>query len=147
MSTSHSIPSTLRELLSKLEFLGMIERGQKPCMGDMTFVDGNSFWGALMRAFKGEGSKGMLAHINQIVEQTVESVEEYKDTEFLPIIINTLNKAKIGINNLNTTYSDQPAVTSQINVIIANINHQLRKYKQHIDPKKIRSKENVSSRT
>jgi len=114
----------------------MIERGQKPCMGDMTFVDGNSFWGAILRAFKGEGSKGMLAHINQIVEQTVESIEEYKDTEFLPIIINTLNKAKIGIGNLSTTYDGQPAVTSQINVIIVNINHQLRKYKHHLEPRK-----------
>lgn len=136
MSTPHSIPSTLRELLSKLEFLGMIERGQKPCMGDMTFVDGNSFWGAIMRAFKGEGSKGMLAHINQIVEQTVESIEEYKDTEFLTIIINTLNKAKIGIGNLSTTYDGQPAVTSKINVIVANINHQLKKYKHHLEPRK-----------
>ena len=136
MSTSHSIPSTLRELLSKLEFLSMIERGQKPCMGDMTFVDGNSFWGAIMRAFKGEGSKGMLAHINQIVEQTVESVEEYKNTEFLSIIITTLHKAKIGIGNLCTTYDGQPAVTSQLKVIIANINHQLRKYKDCIETKK-----------
>jgi len=136
MSSLQSIPSTLRELLSKLEFLGMIERGQKPCMGDMTFVDGNSLWGALIRAFKGEGSKGMLAHINQIIEQTVEAVDEYKDTEFLPIIVNTLNKAKIGINNLGTTYNGQPAVTSKINVIIANINHQLRKHRHCIEPTK-----------
>lgn len=129
MSTSHSIPTTLKGLLSKLEFLGMIERGQKPCMGDMTFVDGNSLWGALIRALKGEGHKGMLAHINQIIEQTIDSIEEFKDTEFLPIIIIDLNKAKIGITHLSTTYKDQPAVTSELNVIIANINHQLKKHK------------------
>ena len=52
MASSNSIPATLRDLLGKLEFLSMIETGKKPCMGDMTFVDGNSFWGALVRAFK-----------------------------------------------------------------------------------------------
>lgn len=127
-----SIPSTLRDLLSKLEFLSMIKPGQKPCMGDMTFVDGNSFWGAIIRAFKGEGNKGMIAHIHQIIEQTVEAIEEYQHTEFLPIILSTLYKAKIGITNLNTTYKDQPSVISKINVILANINHQLHKNKSSI---------------
>nr|QBK91939.1 MAG: uncharacterized protein LCPAC304_02810 [Pithovirus LCPAC304] len=129
MSSSQSIPSTLCDLLSKLEFLGMIQRGQKPCMGDMTFVDGNSFWGALIRALKGEGNKGMLAHINQIIEQTVEAIGEYKGTEFLPILIEALTKAKIGIANLTTTYKDQPSVVARISVVITNINHQLRNYK------------------
>lgn len=137
MSSSQSIPTTLSDLLGKLEFLGMINRGKKPCMGDMTFVDGNSLWGALVRAYKGEGHKGMLAHINQIIEQTVEAINEYKDTEFLPIIITALHKAKIGINNLNTTYKDQPAVTSKINVIITNINHQLKKNKYVIENNKL----------
>ncbi|GAH05709.1 unnamed protein product, partial [marine sediment metagenome] len=72
----------------------------------------------------------------EIIEQTVEAIEEYKDTEFLPMIINTLHKAKIGIGNLSTTYDAQPAVTSRINVIIANINHQLKKHKGCLEPKK-----------
>jgi len=136
MSTSQSIPATLRDLLGKLEFLSMIERGKKPCMGDMTFVDGNSFWGAIIRAFKGEGSKGMLVHLNQIVEQTVEAIDDYKDTEFLPIIIIAFAKAKIGINNLITTYKEQPMVVSQINVILSNINLQLKNHRQYMEPRK-----------
>lgn len=145
MSTSHSIPATLRDLLSKLEFLSMIERGKKPCMGDMTFVDGNSFWGALMRAFKGEGNKGMLVHLNQIIEQTVEAIEEYKDTEFFPIIINTLAKAKLGIGNLITTYKEQPSVVSQINVLLSNINLQLKKNRQYYDYREKIKKEKSST--
>lgn len=145
MSTSQSIPSTLRDLLSKLEFLSMIERGKKPCMGDMTFVDGNSFWGALVRAFKGEGNKGMLVHLNQIIEQTVEAIEEYKDTVFLPIIINTLAKAKLGINNLITTYKEQPSVISQINVLVSNINLQLKNNRQYYDYRKKIKHEQSSS--
>lgn len=131
-TTSHSIPTTLRDLLSKLEFLSMIKPNQKPCMGDMTFVDATSFWGAVIRAMKGEGNKGMIAHIHQIIEQTIDAIEEYRHGEFLPIILSTLYKAKIGIAHLNTTYKDQPSVVSKINVILANINHQLQNYKDSL---------------
>jgi hypothetical protein len=129
MKHSHSIPSTLRDLLSKLEFLGMITPGKKPCMNTMHFVDGDTLWGAVQRAFGGESHHLLIAHIQQIIEQTIEAIEEYYSSEFLPIIVSTLYKAKIGIVNLKTTYQNKPPVIMKLNVILANINHQLQNHK------------------
>ena len=50
-----SIPASLRDLLTKLEFLAMTEVGYKVCMNDMSFVDGKSWYGAYKRASAGEG--------------------------------------------------------------------------------------------
>ncbi len=140
MSTSQSIPKTLRDLLSKLQFLGMIKKEKKPCMGDMTFVDAKSLWGAIIRAYKGEGSTGLLVHLNQIIEQTVEAIEEYKDTPFFPIIIDTLTNAKMGISNLAITYGEQPGVVSEIRVVLSNIKLQLDKHGHALESRrKLRS--------
>jgi hypothetical protein len=131
------MPVALRDLLSKLEFLSMIKQNLKPCLGDMTFVEANTLYGAIKRAFKGEGSNGMLLYVNQTIEQTVEFIEDYKDTEFFSIIIEKLANARIGIANLAITYTkeNQPSVVSRINVILSNVDLTLKKYKNVLEGK------------
>lgn len=133
--SSNCIPVTLRDLLTKLEFLSMIERGKKPCMGDMVFVDSSSWYGSFYRSFYGESKKSMLLHINQIIDQAIGAIDEYANTEFIEIIVATLSKAKIGIINLITTYQDHPHVISQVNVIISNINLQLERNRRYLQMK------------
>jgi hypothetical protein len=118
---SESIPTSLKNLLSKLEFLSMIERGKKPCFGDMTFVSSNSWIGSWKRMFMGENRKNLLFEIEQIVEQGILAIQEYQNTNYLPIILENLSKAKIGIENLILTYSDHPNTISRLRVYILNI--------------------------
>jgi len=135
MSTTvtNSIPATLNDLLVKLKFLSMIERGKKINMGSMDFVDCNSWWGAFKRSLAGEGRKSLMVHINQIVQQAITAIGEYKDTEFCALIVNNLAEAKIGIQNLSTTYQDDPNIVAQINVCVSNIDLQLEKNRSLLD--------------
>lgn len=133
MNTFNSIPPGLRDLLAKLEFFGMIERGKKPCMNDMTFVDCKSWYGAYRRSIGGEGRKNMVFQVNAIIDDAIKAISEYQNTEFLPLIVNALAKAGRGINNLTSTYHQRPDTVIQIQVCLMNINLQLEKHKQYIN--------------
>ena len=127
LSATNSIPVTLNDLLVKLKVLSMIERGKKINMGTMTFTDSNSWVGAFCRSLTGEGRKGLMVHLNQIIQQAINAINEYKHTEFCPLVVNHLAQAKIGIQNLSTTYQYDPSIVAQLEVCISNINLQLDK--------------------
>ena len=124
---TNSIPATLNDLLVKLKILSMIERGKKINMGSMSFTDSNSWVGALTRSLSGEGRKGLMLHLNQIIQQAIGAINEYQTTEFCVLIVNHLSQAKIGIQNLTTTYQSDPSIVAQIEVCLSNIDLQLDK--------------------
>lgn len=133
VNITNSIPATLSDLLVKLKILSMIESGQKINMGSMTFVDSSSWWGAIKRGLSGEGRKGLMVHINQIVQQAITAIGEYRDTIFCRLIVNSLAEAKIGIQSLITTYQDDPNIVAQINVCMSNIDIQLTEHRSLLD--------------
>jgi hypothetical protein len=126
-SATNSIPATLNDLLVKLKILSMIERGKKINMGSMSFTDSNSWLGALTRSLSGEGRKGLMLHLNQIVQQAISAINEYQTTEFCVLVVNHLSQAKIGIQNLTTTYQSDPSIVAQLEVCLSNIDLQLDK--------------------
>jgi len=131
--TTNSIPTTLNDLLVKLKILSMIERGKKINMGSMSFIDSNSWLGALTRSLAGEGRKGLMVHLTQIVQYSINAINEYQNTEFCVLIVNHLSQAKIGIQNLTTTYQSDPSIVAQIEVCLSNINLQLEKNRQLLE--------------
>ena len=125
---TESIPPALRNLLTKLEYISMIERGQKPCFSDMTFVQSNSWFGAWKRLISGENKKNLLFEIEQIIERTILAIEEYQNKEYNKLLLDNLAKAKIGIENLILTYTDHPETISNLRVHIINIDLTLKKH-------------------
>lgn len=123
-----SIPAHLKELLKNLEFLAMIEEGKKACLGDMTFVDADSWLGAWKRSQNSENKKNFISFVDSIIEQTFVAIQDPRNKEFLPNIIRTLARAKVGISKTQITYYDHPSFVSAIRVTLANIDHQLKKY-------------------
>lgn len=132
-NVTNSIPATLNDLLVKLKILSMIERGKKINMGSMTFVDSNSWTGAFCRSLNGEGRKGLMVHLSQIVQQAITAIGEYQDTEFCKLVVNHLAEARIGIQNLATTYQHDPSIVAQIKVCVSNIDLQLEKNRSLLD--------------
>jgi hypothetical protein len=126
---NNSIPASLKDLLVKLDILSMIEANKKLNISNLTFIDKNSWWGTFYRAITGENRKYVMMYINQVINQAVEAIAEYQETEFCAIIVNALASAKIGINNLSTTYHSDPNIIAQINVCVSNIDIQLNKHK------------------
>lgn len=125
---SESIPPSLRNLLTKLEYISMIERGQKPCFSDMTFVNSNSWIGAWKRLFSGENRKNLLFEIEQIIDRTILAIEEYTNKEYVKLLLDNLSKAKTGIENLILTYTEHPDTVSNLRVHIINIDLTLKKH-------------------
>lgn len=124
---TNSIPPPLNDILVKLTILSKIERGKKINMGSMSFVDATSWSGSVSRSLSGEGRKGLIVHLNQIVQQAIDAVAEYHKTEFCSLIVNQLSQARVGINSLMITYQDDPQTVAQIEVILKNIDLQLKK--------------------
>jgi hypothetical protein len=125
---TESIPPALRNLLTKLEYISMIERGQKPCFSDMTFVQSNSWLGAWKRLIAGENKKNLLFEVEQIIDRTILAIEEYSNKEYVKLLLENLAKAKIGIENLILTYTDHPETISNLRVYIINIDLTLKKH-------------------
>jgi hypothetical protein len=131
---TESIPPALRNLLTKLEYISMIERGQKPCFSDMTFVQSNSWMGAWKRLIAGENKKNLLFEVEQIIDRTILAIEEYSNKEYVKLLLENLAKAKIGIENLILTYTDHPETISNLRVYIINIDLTLKKHGVSINP-------------
>lgn len=115
----------------------MIERGQKPCFSDMTFVQSNSWLGAWKRLFSGENKKNLLFEVEQIIDRTILAIEEYSNKEYVKLLLENLAKAKIGIENLILTYTDHPETISNLRVYIINIDLTLKKHGVSINPYEI----------
>lgn len=136
---TNSIPTTLSDLLVKLKILSMTESGKKINMGNMTFTDSfswldvSTWFGALNRGLNGEGKKGLMIHLNRIIEQTIAAINEYQYTEFCAIIVNHLAQARIGIQNLTNTYAAYPKTVAKLLVLIENIDLQLKKNQKLLD--------------
>jgi hypothetical protein len=145
--TTNSIPTTLNDLLVKLKILSMIERGKKINMGSMSFIEANSWLGALTRSLAGEGRKGLMVHLTQIIQYSINAINEYQNTEFCVLIVNHLSQAKIGIQNLTTTYQSDPSIVAQIEVCLSNINLQLEKNSQLLEGHKSVPKSDINKNT
>lgn len=146
MSTN-SIPPALTDLLVKLRILSMIERGMKINMGSLTFVSCSSWIGAIQRSLNGEGRKSLVVHLNNIIEQAINAISEYQNTEFCKIIVNALSDSKIGINNLIITYQNDPSVVAQIKTCLENIDIQLNKNRKYLNGHKQMSDEELDEQT
>jgi len=133
MANTTIIPPSLNDLLVQMAVVGQLRVGQKLNMGAMTFSDANSWYSSFWRSLSGEGRRGLMLHLNQIVQQASTAIHDYKDTDFCKLIINHLVEFKKGVNSLTTTYSTDPRVIAQLSVLIANIDMQLDKNFHLID--------------
>ena len=134
VDNSSMIPRSSCDLLSKLEYLSMIQRGHKPCFNDLSLVSTSSWRGAFKRFRNRENRKTMIIQVNQIVDLAIDTIGEYSNTKYTSFIVETLSNAKIGISNLLFTYQDDPNVVSQVKVIISKINNKINQYRSISGP-------------
>lgn len=127
------MPPDLHNLLVKLEFISKVERGNKINLNDMSIVDSSSWIASFFRSINGEGRRGLIAELRITISSSVRAIEEYNGTEFCRIIVNHLNKARIGISNLSATYQNDAFTLANIDTLISDIDIQLKKNKQLID--------------
>ena len=126
------IPLPLSELLHKLAVLSLIEKDYKLNVNTLSFVSNESWYGAFSRYYYGESRKSLIEMLNKVIQQTIQAIQDYANTEFCKLVINHLALARGGINNLRTTYDDDPNILAQLEIILENIDIQLDKNKNLI---------------
>ena len=126
-SVTLPIPTGLRELFTKLTLISMVETHQKINLTSMSFVSTLSWYGSFSRYYNGESRKSLLDMLNLTISETIQTINDYSKTEFCTLIVTHLAIAKRGIENLKTTYKDDPNIISQLEIILENICIQLDK--------------------
>lgn len=125
----NAIPDSLRQILVDLNFLGQIARDTKPCFSNKILISSDSWWGALRRMVMGESRQRVIMKVEQIINNTVDAIENKKYAEHLPLTINALNDANNGVLNLLYTYDADPDMKSRLSIQLKNIDIQLTQYR------------------
>lgn len=124
----------MSELLHKLAVIALIEKEYKLNVYTLSFTQNSSWCGSLNRYLRGESRRSLIDMLNKLIQQTIQAIQDYSNTEFCKLVINHLNSAKTGIENLSVTYKDDPNIVAQLEIILENITIQLDKNKSLIIP-------------
>ena len=129
---SINIPLPLSELLTKLQVISLLDKDQKLNVSDLSFTNSNSWSGSLYRYYYGESRKGLINMLSSVIQQTVQSINDYKNTEFIALVVTHLNDAREGVVKLKTTYANDPNVLSQLEIMLECIDLNLDRNRSHI---------------
>ena len=133
MSTLN-IPGPITELITNLSVIALIDKEQKLNVNTKSFSSSNTWGASFYRRYQGESRNGLIIFLKAVLSETILAIKDYSSTEFLKIVVNHLKLARPGIQNLCVTYADDPNVLSQLQVIMENIDIQLYKNRELIDP-------------
>jgi len=130
--TTLPIPDNLVDLLNDLTLISLIDKEQKLNINTRSVSPSNTWGGAFFRSYYRESRDGLIDYLNKIIARTLYEITCYRDTEFCKIIVNHLNYAKRGLDNLCVTYACDPNILSQLNLIKENVDFQLSKNKKFL---------------
>lgn len=132
MNQDTSIPVGLQTLLTELDFISQIQRGDKPIMGDMILVESGEYMKRFKKWWAGETKDTIMSKVEQIVSKTVDAIVAHKKTAYIGLIVNKLSDAREGLAALLITYESYPKTKARINVQLQNIDLQLESYRDLI---------------
>ncbi len=132
MNKDTSIPVGLQTLLTELDFISQIKRGNKPIMGEMVLVDNNEWVKRAQKWWAGETKDTIMSKIDHIISKTVDAIIAHKETPYIGLIVNKLSDAREGISSLEVTYENFPKIKAKVRVLLQNIDFQLESYRHLI---------------
>lgn len=127
------------KILSKIQKNGRISRSSDGIIA----LEHETFYQSLKRFVTSDSRRQSVFEINSIINETIECMsnivnskfmnkmysntdEYYKNCETLGLLLKELSSAKIGIENLKFTYSADPNVNSQLDILIIKINSSIK---------------------
>ena len=124
MDRMDSIPTDIKDVLSRLEYLALIKKNYKPCTKDMSFVLKDSWAGWWKNHFHGNTQQAMMNYIESTIEISIRILKQ--KTQFDKLILDALTRAKNGVLCLIETYKDFPITVTSLRVCVNNIDIQLK---------------------
>jgi hypothetical protein len=127
------------KILSKIQKNGRISRSSNGIIA----LEHESFYQSLKRFITSDSRRQSVFEINSIINETIECMnnivnskfmnkiysntdEYYKNGETLSLLLQELTAAKNGIDHLKFTYSADPNVNSQLDILIIKINSSIK---------------------
>ncbi|SHO33368.1 Hypothetical protein BQ3484_300 [Cedratvirus A11] len=111
-------PEDLKSLIEKLTFVSKIPKGQKVNLRSMNFSESSSLMTSVKRTLYCENRIEMVEFIDSCIK---EANSMLLSSSNYALLISYLTKSIDGINNLMTTYRDDPYVVSKLEVCIKHI--------------------------
>lgn len=123
------------KILSKIQKNGRISRSSDGIIA----LEHETFYQSVKRFITSDSRRQSVFEINSIINETITCMnnivnskfmnkiysntdEYYKNCETLSLLLKELTESKIGIENLKFTYSSDPNVNSQLEILIIKIN-------------------------
>lgn len=127
------------KILSKIQKNGRISRSSDGIIA----LEHETFYQSLKRFVTSDSRRQSVFEINSIINETIECMnnivnskfmnkmysntdEYYKNCETLSLLLKELSAAKNGIENLKFTYSADPNVNSQLDILVIKINSSIK---------------------
>jgi len=127
------------KILSKIQKNGRISRSSDGIIA----LEHETFYQSIKRFVTSDSRRQSVFEINSIINETIECMsnivnskfmnkmysntdEYYKNCETLGLLLKELTSAKTGIENLKFTYSADPNVNSQLDILIIKINSSIK---------------------
>lgn len=127
------------KILSKIQKNGRISRSSDGIIA----LEHETFYQSIKRFVTSDSRRQSVFEINSIINETIECMnnivnskfmnkmysntdEYYKNCENLSLLLKELTSAKVGIENLKFTYSADPNVNSQLDILVIKINSSIK---------------------
>lgn len=114
----------VESVISKLKFIGSIEKDQKVNTAGL-YVQPNTYLTAASRSISGENRETTLKFIREVIDQAFDVVFSFSNSEkqferdLCFRLIDDLVQAKVGLENLKATYESDVMYRSKINTLFS----------------------------
>jgi hypothetical protein len=127
------------KILSKIQKNGRISRSSDGIIS----LENENFYQSIKRFITSDSRRQSVFEINSIINETIECMnnivnskfmnkmysntdEYYKNCDTLSLLLQELTAAKAGIDHLKFTYSADPNVNSQLDILVIKINSSIK---------------------
>ena len=104
-------------VLADLDFISGIEQGWKPCFIKRIYVEATSYYGSFHRMVYNESGRDGQQRIRNIFHEAINAYNIASNSDTKKIILQKIQEAHVGLNNLLQTYERVPEVKNFLRVL------------------------------
>lgn len=126
-SSDEDIPTYVKDLITKMDFIGHVPPGMKICIRGKYYQDPELWSTKPIRMFYGEDSDTTCDYIDRVVQNLI-SVLSQKSSIGQRVRGVLKEKALVfrqGLVNLNDTYSQNASASSKLRTILSVLDHHI----------------------
>ena len=117
----------LTRILVDLKFLANINEGDKPCFSKKIYVSADSWYGSILRFVYSESGRDAHLRTKNIFHDAMDFHSRINNEEHRQVIVEHIQNAVKGLDNLIKTYDRVPEVLLNLQVLHTEITTWLQK--------------------